>query len=419
MFSRRLVLLIFVSVFLHFTTAMEVRSADYVVFSWNDLGMHCYNADFKNLAVLPPYNTLWAQVVKIGNPPQIITDGITVQYSFPDNTYSAGKSNFWNYEDKLFGVDLPDNVGLTGKGLSGNMDRHGDYFIAEGIPLTEFRDSNLKDSYPYQLARIVVRNSVSGVTLATLQVVAPVSSEMHCDSCHYDGGVEDIATGNVETNILTLHDEENSDEYPPGHTGDLMGRRPVLCAECHASNALGAAGIVDIPSLSNAIHEQHADEIPDTTVGCYSCHPGPDTKCLRGVMGSSKGMGCVDCHGGMESVAENPKPWLKEPRCDTASCHGSGYEQDQPLYRFSKGHGGIYCAGCHDSPHAIAPSSEHNDTLKFKALQGDSGPLVTCTICHLEAPDKPGPHGIRAKDRDSKAAVLPFGVYFKLLDSRE
>ena len=40
------------------------RPASIVVVSWNDLGMHCYNRDFNDLAVLPPANTLWAQVVK-------------------------------------------------------------------------------------------------------------------------------------------------------------------------------------------------------------------------------------------------------------------------------------------------------------------------------------------------------------------
>ena len=114
----------------------------HVVLAWNDLGMHCYNRSFQDLAVLPPYNTLWAQIIKVGNPPQIVTSGITVTYSFPDNTYSVGKSNFWTYVKQLFGVDLAPNIGLAGKGLSGSMDLKGDHFEAVGIPLTEFRDSD-------------------------------------------------------------------------------------------------------------------------------------------------------------------------------------------------------------------------------------------------------------------------------------
>ena len=50
-----------------------VQPSEYVVISWNDLGMHCYNRDFKDLAVLPPFNTLWAQVIHRGDPPEIIT----------------------------------------------------------------------------------------------------------------------------------------------------------------------------------------------------------------------------------------------------------------------------------------------------------------------------------------------------------
>lgn len=361
----------------------------YVVLTWNDLGMHCYNRDFQDLAVLPPYNTLWAQVVLRADPPQIVTGGITVEYSFPQNTYSVGKSNFWDYDVSLFGVDLPDNIGLTGKGLAGEMDLHGDHFAADGIPLTEYNDGDHNTRVPYQLAEIVVKD-LNGNELARNTVVAPVSTEMRCDNCHYDGAF-DISTGRIETNILSLHDDENQSEYPPGHTGPLMDRRPILCAECHASNALAAPGVAGIPNLSEAMHEKHKEEVPDTTAGCYNCHPGPDTKCLRDVMSAQYGMTCIDCHGTMLRVSQNPNPWLIEPRCD--DCHDdAGYEQDQALYRMSKGHSGIYCEACHDSTHAIALSAQPEDAIKFINLQGHTGTLTACTACHLTTPTSGGPH---------------------------
>jgi hypothetical protein len=367
-----------------------VPGSAYVVLGWNDLGMHCYNRDFQDLAVLPPFNTLWVQVIKRGDPPQIVTSGINVSYSFPENTYSVGKSNFWTYAKQLFGVTLPPNVGLAGKGMTGNMDPAADHFSAVGIPITEFTDANPTVRQPYQLATIKATNT-QGALLGTQQVVAPVSTEMRCDRCHSDGQREGIATGKVETNILTLHDRENSGNYPPGHTGALMNRRPVLCAECHASNALGAPGVQGLPNLSKAMHSKHAGVVPDTTDGCYNCHPGPDTKCLRDVMSTRQGMGCVNCHGGMNRVKQNPNPWLNEPRCDT--CHtGAGFKQDQPLYRNSKGHGGIYCEGCHDSTHAIAQSTQPRDAIKFVNLQGHAGTLDTCTVCHLTKPTSGGPH---------------------------
>jgi hypothetical protein len=366
--------------------------------------MHCYNPDFQHLAVLPPYNTLWAQVIRRSTPPQIVTTGISVTFAFPDNTYSVGKSNFWDYEQALFGVDLPPNVGLTGKGMAGTMDLHagGTYFVAEGIPLTEYRDSDYEANpndptpYPYQLAVVTVRDSASGEILAQTTTVAPVSTEMHCDTCHYDGALEDIATGNVELNILTLHDLENMDDYPPGHTGALVSRTPILCAECHSSNALGAPGVAGLPSLSNAIHDKHDDEVTQDLDGCYNCHPGPQTQCLRDVM-SQRGMDCLGCHGTMAQVADNDDPWLVEPRCDTSGCHGNRYSQDQALYRQSQEHGGVYCAGCHDSPHAIAPSREPNDAIKFLALQGVNATLGAnnhCEVCHGTFPSAAGPHNI-------------------------
>jgi len=374
----------------------------YVVVAWNDLGMHCYNRDFSDLGVLPPFNNLWAQVIQVGDPPRKITQGIVVTYEFPDNTYSVGKSNFWTYAQQLFGLanPLPANVGLTGKGLSGTMDWNGtrSAYMAEGIPLTEFRDSAPTAPYPFQLATVIVRDAQTGKELARTTTVSPVSTEMHCDSCHSDNGPGNpiVATGKVERNILTLHDQRNSDEYPAGHTGLLMNRRPILCAECHASNALNAPGAGgDIPNFSRAMHRRHSGRVPDTLDGCYQCHPGPNTKCLRDVMSQNPqiNLTCIHCHGTMSQVAQNPNPWLNEPRCDGCHTHPN-YAQNNPLYRHSTGHGGIYCEACHDSTHAIALSREANDAIKFIGWQGFSGTLRKCLVCHATQPTQPGPHGL-------------------------
>jgi hypothetical protein len=367
----------------------NAANGTYKILAWNDLGMHCYNRDFSDLAVLPPYNNLWVQVVKAGDPPTLVTTGITVEYFYEDNTYSVGKTNFWSYSQPLFGVTLAPNVGLKGKGLSGTMDFSVDHFVAEGIPVTEYSDSAPTTSQPYQLATVVVKDSNTSVELARTQVVTPVSSEMRCDKCHSNTGEAkpDHPTGKVETNILQLHDEEEGTS--------LMANRPVLCAKCHSSNALGAPGEPGLPSLSNAMHEKHDGESPNTLNGCYNCHPGPQTRCLRDTM-SARGMTCIGCHGGMSVVKNNPNPWLNEPRCDT--CHNSGqYNQNHALYRFSTEHGGLYCEACHDSTHAVAPSREANDAIKFVELQGKNGPIDECQVCHITAlTSETGPHGIKS-----------------------
>jgi hypothetical protein len=66
-----------------------VTLGQYTVLAWNDLGMHCLNPGYDKGVVLPPYNTLWAQVIKRGDPPQIVTSGITVSYAIEGNTYST------------------------------------------------------------------------------------------------------------------------------------------------------------------------------------------------------------------------------------------------------------------------------------------------------------------------------------------
>jgi hypothetical protein len=344
--------------------------------------------------------------VKVGDPPQIVTSGVTVEYNFPENTTSVGKTNFWTYAQGLFNLSspLPVNTGLAGKGLSGQMDAKADHFTAVGIPLTELRDVSVDPTqtrYPYQLANLVAKDASTGAILATQTVVAPLSTELSCADCHEDGGDATMAypiapTGNVDMNILAIHDYLSASLYPDGHKTPLLNRQPVLCAECHSSNALGASGRPGVESLSNAIHNHHKnlDDITPDTAGCYKCHPGPTTQCLRDVMSQNFGMNCTNCHGTMAEVAANPTPWIQEPRCDNAACHGSSYQLNQALYRNSQGHANLYCPACHDSPHAIATSREANDSIKFINLQGKTGTLRTCTACHTAQPSSMFAHTV-------------------------
>jgi hypothetical protein len=358
--------------------------SDYIVLAWNDLGMHCANADFSDIVILPPYNNFNAQVIKRGNAslgikPEIVTKGLEVSYSIPGNTYSAGKTNFWDYEDKLFGVNLPDNIGLAGKGLAGTMEviSGENFFHVEGVPITPFTDNDLDNEDPFQLALVEVM--LNGTKVASTQNVMPVSNEINCltSGCH-----------SSTNNIRSRHSD--SGNWP----------RPVLCASCHASPALGAPGKSGVMTLSEAMHTKHADKTND----CYLCHPGPNTKCLRGVMSNEHNMSCTDCHGGMKQVAESihegRRPWIDEPKC--GSCHGSDFaEENGQLYRNSKGHGGLFCTTCHGSPHAIVPSREENDNLQNYNLQGYGGTLNDCKVCHTTNPTGPGPHGIYADNQET------------------
>lgn len=369
-------------------------NGQYEILVWNDLGMHCYNPSFSALSVLPPYNNLWAQVIlRGGEHPTPVTSGIRVTYQILGNTYSVGKTDFWSYAQELFNVTLQPNVGLTGKGLSGTMDAVGTHFEASGIPLTEYLDSDVTSApketwtrHPYQMALIIAYNSATGAELCRTTAVAPVSTEMDCQTCHSDGGLAMTRyptankTGNVYTNILSLHD------YLHPQMPTLTSSQPVLCQQCHSDNALGISGKAGVPNLSNAMHSNHnspAIPIANNTDGCYACHPGPVTRCYRDAMQTMQGFTCQTCHGDLGKVGQNSNPWLNEPRCDSPECHGAAFALNSAsgLYRLSTSRG-VYCEGCHDSQHAIAPSSVNYDGLKFVVMQGDNWYLKNCTVCH-------------------------------------
>lgn len=358
--------------------ASSIQAPSMVVFGYNDLGMHCMNQDFSELCVLPPANTLRAQVIdRSGEDPRIVTSGITLTYSIPGNTESASKTNFWQFAPALFGTSLPENMGLFGFGLSGTMAVTADHdFIAQGIPLTQVTDAGIND--PFQLGRVEVWKQ--GQLVTSTQPVVPVSWEMNCVRCH---GTK----GGTATNILRSHDRK--------HGTSLLKNRPVLCGGCHADAALGTSGAPGVKPLSTAMHSSHAPRVKGLSgeAACYSCHPGNQTQCLRGVH-KANGMTCNNCHISMEAVGSpNRRPWVDEPRC--GSCHNvAGHEYEQPgvLYRDSVGHHGVKCIACHGSPHAIGPSTIAPDNVQPIALQGHAGVIDTCTVCHRSQPGEPFEH---------------------------
>jgi len=339
-------------------------------------------------------------------------------------------------------------------------------WTGEGIPATPYDDAGHKNTYP--LFRVTARDS-GGAVLATSDIVLPVSDEMTCRICHasnsnadaepLEGWVNDSdPERDYRLNAILLHDDRQSGN--PDYAGELVGAgydanglyatvtqlgKPVLCAVCHASNALGTVGVAGVAPLTTSMHRLHANVIDPTTgmsldnennrSACYTCHPGSTTKCLRGVMGNAVAtdgtleMQCQSCHGAMHLVgAQGRAGWLDEPTCQ--NCHtGTALNNngeirytnvydtngerrvavdttfattpDVPLqgfslYRFSTGHGGLQCESCHGSTHAEFPSSHVNDNLQSIALQGHAGALVECVTCHGNSPNTVdgGPHGM-------------------------
>lgn len=471
----------------------------YKVLAANDLGMHCVDKDFSVFSILPPFNTVNAQVVKqpgTGLPVLLGADQVELRYSpISDatgsiNSTSKGKSNFWDYVSQVYGANLPVGQGLTGRYMpadaptpdftSFDWSARLGMFSADGIPILPVDDAGRVNRYP--LMRVTAYEKASGKQLAYVDVVLPVSEETTCSNCHATG--KTAATSNAATwaddadlevqtrkNVLLLHDAR--------HGTDLMVRRPVLCASCHYSPALDLAGTgpnadqQPHKNLSQVLHAFHADKmkdasgaaLPDAPVlagqlpppadqqSCYQCHPGADTKCLRGAM--SETLSCQNCHGDMKAVGagypllaggsvdgandgQPRRPWQDLPRCQ--SCHTGDAvdhmtpadphalsadtlrllvayvpndpsasplkaantrfaEEPNKLYRFSKGHGGVSCESCHGSTHAIWENggSPANDNQTAQMLQKHAGAVTECTTCHA-AGSLPltlnGPHGM-------------------------
>ncbi len=345
-------------------------NGSYVVFAWNDLGMHCLNPSYDTAVILPPYNTLMAQVVKRAENPEIVKSGIRVEYRVINNTYSYGKrkySGFWDHAVSLFGrifgfSSLPQNTGLMGNSLSGEMVLEGDHYIAKGIPVTPVDDNNQWN--PYQVAEVVVKDLAGNVLIKT-EATVPTSDEINCGKCH---------GANAFNDILVKHDAM--------HGTNLVNSEPVLCSSCHGDPALGGTS-AGVKYLSEAIHSSHANR---QGITCYDCHPGNTTKCSRSLAHTATDGNCTTCHGSMSEVASSittgRTPWSGEPQCATCHTNVSGVNTGMELYRNSRGHGNMYCTACHGSPHAMVPSRENSDNYQAIQYMGKAKTIGSCGVCH-------------------------------------
>ena len=363
---------------------IPAASMSYIVLAWNDMGMHFFNPTYDQEVILPPYNTVWAQVIKRGNPPEIVTTGVTLEYQIVDNTSSYGKGTatplriygqFWDNSFDLFGVSLAHDTGLNlvdpgiHNGLSGTMLLKGNHFEVDGVPVVPINDAGTWD--PYQVAEIVVRDASTNAELARTRATVPTSDEINCAKCHG----QTINTEEI-LSVLAEHDEAEETTF-------VADGVPVLCADCHGSPALGQVGPGSSELyLSLVVHRFHYDK----GATCYDCHPGATTKFHRSTAHTTADGNCVTCHGNLASVAASiilgRVPWATEPKC--ADCHKFVAEVDTgtTLYRNANAHNGISCPACHGSPHAQVPSNKAADNYQAIQYQNKALALGSCRVCH-------------------------------------
>lgn len=362
---------------------IPAASMSYVVLAWNETGMHFMNPTYNADVLQPPYNTLCAQVVKRGDPPQIMTTGVSLEYSIVGNTYSYGKATadpvrdyapFWDHSLDLFGVALAHDTGLNfvdpdvHNGLTGTMLLKDSRFEAVGVPVVPINDAGTWD--PYQVAEIVVRDSASGVEIARTRTMAETSDEINCAKCH-GKTINDVEVGSV----LAEHDKSHATTF-------VADGVPVLCAECHASPVLGTTGEGAEESLSYAIHIFHYNQ----TIACYDCHPGATTLANRSAAHDADDGNCTACHGSLTtlaaSIANGRVPWVTEPKCYDCHTFVAEVNTGSAIYHDGIGHGGLSCPSCHGPAHAQVPSTKEADNAQALQYQNKALSLGSCKVCH-------------------------------------
>jgi cbb3-type cytochrome c oxidase subunit III len=410
---------------------------DYVLLVWNDLGMHCISDNDKYFSFLPPANTIWAQLIKRGEVPVIVTENIEISYEVqlgfenPENHVP-----FWDYADKVFNANLETGVGLAGKKVNGTMEpTTNNAFVAHHIPVVPYMDNG--NYNPYPLFKITAKNKETGEKLMSTIAVAPTSTEMGCRNCHQGDWRWDNTSGIADLtakNILAVHDRMNKTNL----LEEAEAGNPKLCQSCHADPAIGAEGKHDVLNFSTAIHGFHANYLTGLEdQSCNLCHPSHSkgrTQCFRGYH-NQIGLNCTDCHGPIEDhaiglvnneIAERkfqaerlindlqprnfeskdqikPRvPWLKEPDC--LGCHkdfdvkqfdyvpspfNNWTDGGKGLYRNRTDKHGVMCSACHGSTHAIyfadniyGADRDNIQPLQYQGVSGTIGTNGNCKVCH-------------------------------------
>jgi hypothetical protein len=412
------VILTLAAVLLAATTSTAATS--YKVIANNDLGMHCACPTFAGFLLLPPFNTVRAQVIQYGgDKPIIVNSGVTVSYSFAEENDAILQadpyfSSWITNSPKLFPGFQPvvngKVKGIAGKGIADTMsfDSTSNSWVAAGIPAYPVTTGNAaKDIMidplggpnrdPFLTANIVVKNT-AGTTLATTSTVVPVAFG-GCCTCHLplaqQNGYPATPAGSFQY-LGVMHSQNSSgiNIAMIDPDGDGVGG-PVRCSWCHWDPAMGEsaapgwpAGTKLLPgatftlkksqySFSDVLHRFHTQDQKVLTQfdaniaqNCYDCHPGNNVNCYRGAHKGKTAIWCSDCHGNLNqriSTNQLAQPWQQStlPTCYNPSP-------------------GIHSAfACH-SANTYQTNVTWNPGLfgKFINARGHYTSVLLCQTCH-------------------------------------
>ncbi|MDO9082825.1 MAG: cytochrome ubiquinol oxidase subunit I [Humidesulfovibrio sp.] len=382
---------------------------EYVLLAWPGLGMHMAVEAQGVFSLRPATAELSAQLIRRGDAPTKITDGVELTCAVEGAKEGGGQP-------------------VAMKLLDGR-----DWFQAPAIPASP-RGAN-GGFNPYPLVTVEARDMATRTVLARTRAVLPVSDEVGCASCHGGARAGSVAGAGIspETgqNILRIHDRMNRTSL----AAQAKAGQPVACTSCHADPLTGAEGRAGLMGISSALHGFHASTLKGRGAeACAHCHPSrPDgaTRFLRGLHAQA-GLDCVTCHGALEDHAvgllkreleggkrgarrlltqitplsgpqEKIPPrtaWTQTPDC--LACH-QGFGAPDPSRAFGNWTkaaperfksrldemGALSCPACHGPQHALYPAKnpygrdrDNIQPLQYQKLAKPLGSGGNCSVCH-------------------------------------
>ena len=396
---------------------------DVIIMATNDLGMHCACPGAEKMLLLPPFNTLRAQVIERGGQsPVVLSDpsDIRVEYDVienyddfnpykpddPSKTDLSTDMYFSTWMDMMpkYGFGPARNAqgaiqGLTGSMLAGEMDAQAEgWWEVIGVPAfpDAHNSSNPEkimidplggpDRNPYLTAEFKVYEQSSGALLATTSATVPVSFG-GCCSCHLQLTADNGMDPNPDNSFALmgqLHERDSGinfallDPDGDGVTG------PVRCSVCHWDPAMGESsppgGYVDpdtgadLPvsqySFSDVLHRWHVENTevlsynPDLATDCYECHPSNEVMCYRGH------------HTNKTIGSDNHAVWCSD-------CHGDLHQrvaEGQLANPWSEATMPT-CQDCHSSTgeNGVLHHAFGGSFLKSMSHKNDT---ILCSTCH-------------------------------------
>ena len=387
----------------------NAETDEYLLTAFSTTGM-LFSADANPVFTLQRNgNKIAAQLIKRGTTPEVITNDITIRYTFDEHT--TGRQN------QLF---VRSDTFLPAQETS---------FESKPIFIAPYTETGAFAPYPVALIEAV---NADGIVLAKTQTVVPTSSEMGCKNCHTGGWKHTVGAGvsnQTGFDILAVHDKHNK----TGLVALAKAGNTISCRSCHSEKTENL-------NLSTAIHSFHATMGLQGANACNSCHPSAETgktHFSRDIHATWE-IDCTRCHGAIQdhalallryedtrgvkqarvrmqqitptavdSVDEimPRKPWVNMPDC--TGCHDFTAKPDvtnatafnkwteSAEMRFSnrtENTGTIRCGSCHGSPHAVYPSTnpmgddrDNLQPLQYQKLAMPLGSTNNCATCHIEA----------------------------------